>query len=347
MNPGSLTPAPTLNHCYFCSRQMATEVVRGRTQEALKPPGACYLLLPGLEGAGIESLVSRASFCALRTPQPRGELERLLTTLNCSADRPQIGMGRAMMCLLQPLPGLSKRKAQLWASAAKVLTRTRRRSPRGRELARGYPGRGHTVTSPARVGPRGSDVALLTTTGPRCFWGFGFRQHPGSDRSPSRRLPAQRKRGRRPTYPAARGGPPRSQPRFPGESAPQPWNSQSSAGPWCELCREPSKNERGDSVGQSATAEERGACPGSAPFPPSASKPECEDSQAQSAVEQRQGAWSLGPLPFAPDCPSVALGGAPPLTSVPSESVVSLARVWGGAAFLPWGAAVAAPAAYT
>lgn len=199
---------------------MATEVVRGRTQEALKPPGACYLLLPGLEGAGIESLVSRASFCALRTPQPRGELQRLLTTLNCSADRPQIGMGRAMMCLLQPLPGLSKRKAQLWASAAKVLTRTRRRSPRGRELARGYPGRGHTVTSPARVGPRGSDVALLTTTGPRCFWGFGFRQHPGSDRSPSRRLPAQRKRGRRPTYPAARGGPPLSQPRFPGESAP-------------------------------------------------------------------------------------------------------------------------------
>lgn len=66
---------------------MATEVVRGRTQEALKPPGACYLLLPGLEGAGIESLVSRASFCALRTPQPRGELERLLTTLNCSADK--------------------------------------------------------------------------------------------------------------------------------------------------------------------------------------------------------------------------------------------------------------------
>lgn len=88
MNPGSLTPAPTLNHCYFCSRQMAAEVVRGRTQEAMKPPGACYLLLPVLEGAGIESRVSQASLCALRTPQPRGELERLLTTLNSSADRP-------------------------------------------------------------------------------------------------------------------------------------------------------------------------------------------------------------------------------------------------------------------
>lgn len=176
-----------------------------------------------------------------------------MLTLNCSVNRPQIGMGRTKMCLLQSLPGLPKRQVQLWASAAKVLTRTRRRSPRGRELGRGYPGRGHTATSPARVGPRGSDVALRTATGPRWIWGFGSRQHPGSDGSPSRPLPAQRELGRGPTYPAARGESPRSQPRFPGESAPQPWNSQSSAGPRCELCREPSEIERGDSVGQSAT----------------------------------------------------------------------------------------------
>lgn len=236
MNPGSLTPAPTLNHCYFCSRQMATEVVRGRTQEALKPPGACYLLLPGLEGAGIESLVSRASFCALRTPQPRGELERLLTTLNCSADRPQIGMGRAMMCLLQPLPGLSKRKAQLWASAAKVLTRTRRRSPRGRELARGYPGRGHTVTSPARVGPRGSDVALLTTTGPRCFWGLGSGSTPaltarppaGSQRSASEVADLRTRLPEAGHLDHSRGSPEKALPSL-GTANPQPGLGASSA----------------------------------------------------------------------------------------------------------------------
>lgn len=41
------------------------------------------------------------------------------------------------MSPLQPLPGLSKGPLQLWVSAAKVLTRTGRRSSTGRELGRG------------------------------------------------------------------------------------------------------------------------------------------------------------------------------------------------------------------
>lgn len=108
---------PLNNHCYFCSARWLTRSSgEGTTQEALKPPGACYLLPRVSEGAGIESQVSQASLGALCTPRPRGELQRLLTTQKGSADRPQIGMGQAKMCPPQPLHGLSKGRAQLCAS---------------------------------------------------------------------------------------------------------------------------------------------------------------------------------------------------------------------------------------
>lgn len=139
-----------------------------------------------------------------------------------------------------------------------MFTRTRRHLPTGRELGKGHPGRDHTAISPKQVGPRDSDVALCTTTGPRWMWGFGYRRHPGSEDSFARPLSAQQELGHGPTYLAIRGRPPRSQPRLPGESAPQRRNSQSSAEPWCELRKEPSKIERGDSVGQSATIESEG-----------------------------------------------------------------------------------------
>lgn len=184
MNPCSLTPAPTVSTSYFCSRQMGAAVFRGRTQEVLKPRGACYWLLRVLKDPGIESQVSPASLCAIRTPWPRGELERLLTTLKGSADRPQIGMGQARMRLPQPDRPFERAGAALGfcregahKDQAAFTDRTR--------AWEGYPGRDHTATTPAQVGPRGSDVALRTTTDPRWIWGFGSRGHPGSDRPPS------------------------------------------------------------------------------------------------------------------------------------------------------------------
>ena len=54
--------------------------------------------------------------CALSTPWPLGELERLLTTQERRVDRPQIGMGSVKMRPLQPLSTLFKGRAQLWAS---------------------------------------------------------------------------------------------------------------------------------------------------------------------------------------------------------------------------------------
>lgn len=131
MNSGSLTSASTL------STTVIFVPARWLPRSSVKPPGACYLLLLALQGGGMESRVFEASVCALCTPRPRGDLERLLTTLKRSADRPQTGMGKAKMRLLQPLPGLSKGLAQHRASAAKVLTRTRRRLPTGREIGRG------------------------------------------------------------------------------------------------------------------------------------------------------------------------------------------------------------------
>lgn len=81
---------------------MAAEVFRGKTQEAVKPPGACSRLLRVWEGAGIQSRVSQASLCALRIPRPCGELERLLTTLKGSADRPQSGWGKLRCAFSNP-----------------------------------------------------------------------------------------------------------------------------------------------------------------------------------------------------------------------------------------------------
>lgn len=91
----SLSPVLTLSAtAIFVSARWLTRSSRGgRTQEALKPLGARYLLLQVLEGAGIENQVPRASLCALGTPRSRGELERLFTTLKGSANRRQIGMG--------------------------------------------------------------------------------------------------------------------------------------------------------------------------------------------------------------------------------------------------------------
>lgn len=277
---------------------MGAAVFRGRTQEVLKPRVACYWLLRVLKDPGIESQVSPASLCAIPTPWPRGELERLLTTLKGSADRPQIGMGQARMRPPQPLTGLSKGRAQLWASAVKVLTRTRRRSPTGRELGRGILAE-ITQRQPQHRSVPGARTWRFAQQ--RTLGGSGG-SGPGGTRALTARPPAPSAAQAGPqTYvPAAQGPPPRSQPRLRGASAPQPWNSQSSAEPCCELQSEPSKIERGDSAGQSAATEGRGACPGSARFPPPASKPECEDSRVQSAAEQRRGACPPGPFPWPP-----------------------------------------------
>lgn len=108
-----MTPAPSLRTTviFVPARWLTRSSGEGATQEALKPLGACYLLLRVSEGTGIESQISQGSLGALSTPRPRGELERLLTTLKGSVDRPQIGTGQPKMCPSQPLHGLSKGRA--------------------------------------------------------------------------------------------------------------------------------------------------------------------------------------------------------------------------------------------
>lgn len=106
-NPDSLTPAPGLSsHCYICSCQMAEEVFWGKSG-----PEAFWKLSASVDcgrhrdpKSGLPS--QPVHFC---TPLPGGELEKVLTTLKGSSDRPQMGMGQAKMRPLQPLPQPSER----------------------------------------------------------------------------------------------------------------------------------------------------------------------------------------------------------------------------------------------
>lgn len=138
---------------------MADEVFWGK-----KDPGGsetAYLLLRVLEGAGIESQVSQASLCALDTPPPRGELERLLTTLKGRADRPQIGMGSAKMHPPQPLARLSKGRASCLDGAYRdrtaLINRTRPWEGVSRSRSHG--------DIPSTGPPPGSDVAASHNDG--------------------------------------------------------------------------------------------------------------------------------------------------------------------------------------
>lgn len=71
MNPRGLTPALALLSLFLFPPEGA-KVFRGKTQEALNLLGACYLLLPVLEGGGIESQVSPASLGATALHGPVG-----------------------------------------------------------------------------------------------------------------------------------------------------------------------------------------------------------------------------------------------------------------------------------
>lgn len=163
-------------------------------------------------------------------------------------------------------------------------------------------------------------MALRTATGLRWVWRFGSRRHPGSDGSHPARSPRSTSRLQtyvpdcpRPAAAVTAADPRRKRSRL--------RSSQSSAAPRGELRSEPSKIERGDSGGQSAATERRGAWSGSSPFPPPASKPKCEDPRVQSAAPQRRGACPPASLPLAPRLPRVSRGGArPSLTSVPRRT---------------------------
>lgn len=171
MNPRGLTPALALLSLFLFPPEGA-KVFRGKTQEALNLLGACYLLLPVLEGGGIDrkSGLPSQPRCH-RTPWPRGELERLLTKLKGGADRPQIGMGQAEMRRPQPLPAFRK-----GGRSSGLLPRRCSPGPGGTPNRTGA---WEGVSWPISHGDNpstGRSPRLrrgASHTGPRCTWGSG------------------------------------------------------------------------------------------------------------------------------------------------------------------------------